>query len=108
MWALGGVGVAALASFAFFGITGKHDESNLRSTCAPACADSDVSAIHTKYVVADVSLAVSVASLGVAAYLYFSQPRATEAPATTTTSFVPRFDVGLDAHGGFAVVGGSF
>jgi hypothetical protein len=110
-WILGGVGVAALGSFAFFGLKGKSDESSLRSSCAPACADSDVSAVHTKYVIADVSLVVSVASLGVAAYLYFSQPRTLEAPKTTTSSsasLVPRFDVKVDAHGGFAVLGGSW
>jgi hypothetical protein len=107
-WILGGVGVAALGSFAFFGLKGKSDESSLRSSCAPACADSDVSAVHTKYVIADVSLLVSVASLSVAAYLYFSQPRTLEAPKSTTASFAPRFDVRVDAHGGFAVVGGSF
>lgn len=109
-WILGGVGVAALGSFAFFGLKGKSDESSLRSSCAPACSDSDVSAVHTKYVIADVSLLVSVASLGVAAYLYFSQPRETEAPKSTSASasFAPRFDVKVDAHGGFAVLGGSF
>lgn len=105
---LGGVGLVALGSFVFFGLEGKSDESHLRSTCAPVCSDSDVSAVHSKYVVADVSLLVSVASLGVAAYLYYSQPRELESPKSTITSHAPAFDLRVDAHGAFAVFGGAF
>jgi hypothetical protein len=68
-WVFGGLGVVALGSFAYFGISGKNDVSNLRSTCAPNCAQSDVDSAHTKLVVADVSLGVGVVALGVATWI---------------------------------------
>lgn len=67
-YALAGVGVLGLASFAFFGATGNSDLSSLESApCAATrtCAASEVSSIRTRFVVADVSLAVAVvASVG--------------------------------------------
>jgi hypothetical protein len=65
---LGGVALAALGSFAFFGITGKNDLAALRDTCGVtrSCAQEDVNATRGKLIVADVSLGVSVVALGVA------------------------------------------
>ncbi len=68
-YVLGGVGLAALGSFAVFGITGKGDLSTLRTTCAPHCATSDLDAAKTKLVIADVSLGIGLVALGVATYL---------------------------------------
>ena len=75
-YVLGGVGVLALGSFAFFGITGKNDLSNLKSsTCAPYCAGSDLDSVKTKLIVADVSVAVGILAIGGATVFYFtSQP----------------------------------
>ncbi len=74
-WAIGGVGVVALGSFAYFGISGHSDQNNLEQgpgKCAPNCTDAQVSPIRTKFIVADVSLAVGVVALGVATYLIFT------------------------------------
>lgn len=65
-WVLGGVGVAALGSFAYFGLTGRSKESSLSSSCAPRCSDDDIAGVRRSYLVADVSLGVSVVSLAVA------------------------------------------
>jgi hypothetical protein len=68
-YVLGGLGVAAFAVFGTFGILGMTDANHLRATCVPACQASDVDAVHTKLVVADVALGVGVVSLGLATWL---------------------------------------
>ena len=67
-YALGAVSVVGLGSFAFFGLSGNHKKSELE-ICKPACAKSLRSPIERDYAVADVSLGVSLISLGVATYL---------------------------------------
>jgi hypothetical protein len=71
---LGSVGVAALGSFAAFGILGKNQLATLHETCGVthSCAEGDVSAARVKLTVADVSLGVSVVALGVATVLFFT------------------------------------
>jgi hypothetical protein len=69
-YALAGLGAAALGSFAFFALTGKSDENDLRDRCSPHCPESDVDSVRTKYLVADISLGVGVASLGAATWLF--------------------------------------
>lgn len=86
---LGGVGVAALGAFTYFAVSGINDRSDLNSTCAPRCASSDVDAIRTKFIVADIAGIVGVASLGAAAWLWFSQPKANSAASSTTVGFSP-------------------
>ena len=69
-YALAGVGAVALGSFAFFAVTGKSDENDLRDRCSPNCPESDVDSVRTKYLVADISLGVGIASLGAATFLF--------------------------------------
>jgi hypothetical protein len=52
----GGIGLLALSSFAYFGLSGNSDASHLRDTCAPSCPEQDVSAVRSKLVAANVSL----------------------------------------------------
>jgi hypothetical protein len=69
VWALGGLGVAGLGSFAVFGLWGRNDEDKASHTCKPNCTPDVADAIRTKYVVADVSLAVGLVALGAAAII---------------------------------------
>ncbi|HEY2510770.1 MAG TPA: hypothetical protein VGI39_07940 [Polyangiaceae bacterium] len=62
-WIFSGLTVAGAASFTYFGLSGQSDINNLRATCSPNCAQSDVDAAHTKLVIADVSAVVGVAAL---------------------------------------------
>lgn len=78
-YVLGAVGVGALASFAFFGLRGRSDYFTLKDQCAPTCTSDQVSSMHTSFVVADVSLVVSLVSLGAAAYLLLSSHEASPA-----------------------------
>ncbi|MFO0670533.1 MAG: hypothetical protein U0235_13040 [Polyangiaceae bacterium] len=70
---LGGVALAGLGSFAYFGLDGKSTEKNLRATCPTGPCDS--SDMRRSYLVADVSLGVAVASAAAAVILFVtSQP----------------------------------
>ncbi|WP_394848283.1 hypothetical protein LZC95_12575 [Pendulispora brunnea] len=83
-YVVGGVGVAALASFAFFGLKGLSDYNHLKDTCDPNCSTSDTDAVKTKFLVADVSLGVGVVALGVATYLFLSHPGKSSSPSQAT------------------------
>jgi len=67
-YVLGGVGVAALGTFAYFGLRAKRDSDSMHEACAPACAHDDVVALKTKLVVADVALGVGAVSLAAATF----------------------------------------
>lgn len=65
-WILGGVGVVGMGLFATFGIIGlneKADASAENGGCEPNCTEDVVDSIRTKFIVADVSLGIGVASL---------------------------------------------
>jgi len=97
---LGGVGVAALGVFGYFGIRGMSDADHLRQTCAPDCPQSDVDAVHTKLVVADVALGVGVVSLAAASVLVV---RALAAHGRSTAGWPPSA-LGVAGSYGTAVV----
>jgi hypothetical protein len=67
-YVFGGVGVAALGVFTYFGLRARRDSSALHDECAPGCAHADVTALKTKLIVADVALGVGVLSLGAATF----------------------------------------
>jgi hypothetical protein len=81
---LAGAGVAGLAGFVGFGASGHARENQLKSTCAPNCHDDLVAAVRTRYLVADLSLGIGIASLALGTYFFFDQssaPRAHARPA---------------------------
>lgn len=102
VYILGGAGVLALGSFAYFGVTAitRYDEAS--STCAPdvnphdprGCADDDVDDIQVRRIAADVSLGVAIVALGAATVVYLTRPtlrvplerRTARGPRLTTTS----------------------
>lgn len=73
-YGLGGVGVAALGTFAFFGLRGYRDEVRLESTCAPACAPGSDDAMRRDYLVADVALVTGIVAVAAATYLWATAP----------------------------------
>ncbi|HEX7667902.1 MAG TPA: hypothetical protein VF407_25420, partial [Polyangiaceae bacterium] len=70
VYPLGALGVIGLGSFTFFAIEGKRQEDDLKASCGTRCSDSDAHSVQTKYIVADVSLAVSIVSIGAGIWLY--------------------------------------
>jgi hypothetical protein len=80
-YVLAGVGGLAAASFGYFAISGASRKSELEA-CKPYCQRSDVSDVRTRYLLADISLGVSLVALGSAAYLWLrAKPEAPSQPA---------------------------
>jgi hypothetical protein len=84
-WILAGVGVVGIAGFAAFGLSARGRLSELRDTCAPNCDPGEKRSIQTQLVLADVSLAIGVVSLGVATYLFLKPTK------TTTVALSPGY-----------------
>jgi hypothetical protein len=68
-YVLGGVGIVAMGSFAFFGLKALSQGNDLKASCAPACSEDDSSAVHRNALIADVSLVVGIVALGAATWI---------------------------------------
>lgn len=95
-----GVGVAAIGSFAFFGLSARSDVDDLEG-CKPDCAKSRTDSVRTKLILADISLGAGLVAAGVATFLFWNltrpsheSKRATKRPTTGLS-----FDAG-PLHGG--------
>jgi hypothetical protein len=95
----GGIGLLGVGLGTFFLVTAGSDASNLRSTCAPSCSHTDVSAARNKALLGDVAIAVGGVSLIAAVWMALSKP-GTERVVQTTGSL--RVDV-LPTLGGAAM-----
>jgi hypothetical protein len=73
-WLLFAVGAASVGAGGGLSVWGRSSETRLRDTCSPNCTDSQVRAVRTKYLLADVSFGVGLASLSAAAYFFLRQP----------------------------------
>jgi hypothetical protein len=82
-YVFGAVGLVALGSFGYFAVRGKSDADHLRATCVPGCETSDVDAVHTKLLVADVSLGVGIVSLAAATFFALARGRANPKAASS-------------------------
>jgi hypothetical protein len=107
-YVIGGVGLVATGSFAYFGIEGRSQASTLAQGCGAtkSCTDAQVDPVHAELVAADVSLGIAIVSLGAAAWLFFSHPNSAATKATTGSSF--RFTGGVSARGGAVGAGWTF
>lgn len=97
----GGVGIAGLAGFTYFGLTGLSKEKDLER-CRP-CSDDRLSEVKRSYLLADVSLAVGLVGLGAATYLILSEPRQGRVGGRPLT-----LDVMLAPRGSSALLSGGF
>jgi hypothetical protein len=86
----GGVGLAALGSFAYFGIVGRDEAAELGDGCGrdKTCTAAQVTPVRNKLLVADISLGVALVSLGAATYAFLVRTDAKPAPAVSA-------DIGL-------------
>jgi hypothetical protein len=76
-WVLGGLAVVGASSFAAFGLWGQNDEANLMHECAPYCSQSQVAPPRTKYIIADVSLAIAILAAGGALWVAIANQNST-------------------------------
>ena len=58
-----------LGGFTYFGLRGLGDERDLRA-CEPSCSQASIDGVAQRYLVADVSLAVSIIAAGLAAVVF--------------------------------------
>src|SRR5450432_2716788 len=77
-YVLGGIAVVGAASFGYFALSG-HADMGALDRCKPYCDPDDVRRVRTKYLVADISLGVSVVALAGAGYWLLSGPKAEQA-----------------------------
>jgi hypothetical protein len=70
-YVLGGVGIAALGAALYFDLAASGDAHDLRTSCAPNCAQSDVDDVKTKYTVAGVTAGIGGALLVTGIVLFF-------------------------------------
>jgi hypothetical protein len=84
---LGGVGVVALGSFAYFGLTGRSEADRLAEGCGAtkSCSEEQVRPVRNKLVAADISLGVGVVSLALATWAYLSERSGSPQPEPRTT-----------------------
>lgn len=94
-YVLGGVSAVGLASFIGFALGGRTEQKKLEDTCAPRCTDAEAKTGERRYLIADVSLGVSLVSAGLATY--FALKKRPEPPAAS-------WNVRLDARPGVAGV----
>lgn len=69
-WVFGGVAVASFGVATGFGVVGLSEYSELQDACAPLCGAEETAAVHDKLLVADVSLALGIASTTAAVVFY--------------------------------------
>ena len=75
VYVLGGVGLVGLGGFTYMAVKFDNQVSNL-DKCKGHCPQSSVDAASRTRTLSFIPLGIGVASLGVAAYLYFSPPDA--------------------------------
>jgi hypothetical protein len=77
LFVVGGVSLAALGMFGYFGLTGQNDKTGMATSCAAShtCRSIDVDSARTNLIIADVALGVAIVALGVGAYMLVVKPR---------------------------------
>lgn len=88
VYALGGIGLTALAVFGYFEIAGQSGYSDLESGCgrtAAKCSPQEIEAVRGQFVGAAISLGVSVVALAAAGILYLTRKPSPGTPATKVT-----------------------
>jgi hypothetical protein len=69
-YVFGGIALVGFATLGYFGGTGLYDAHQYETTCKPYCSASDVDALRTRLVIADIGLAVGVVALAFGLYLH--------------------------------------
>ena len=77
----------SIGAFGIFAVAGRRRFDELKASCAPDCTQEERGSVHGTLLAADISLAVGLVSLGIAALLYPWAPRG--APATLSGPFLP-------------------
>jgi hypothetical protein len=74
VYVAGGIGVAGIIGFAAFGSFANSQRDHYENSCSPHCVDAAVNAVHTNYLIADISLGVGLAALATGAVIWLVRP----------------------------------
>jgi hypothetical protein len=96
-----GIGAVGLGGFAWLGTRARSGEKDLES-CDPACSEGHVDSVQKRYLLANVSLGVSVLAFGAATWLLLT------APSDEVTAEDHGLAIGTDGRGAFASYSGRF
>jgi hypothetical protein len=117
-YVLSGVGIAALFSTLYFGVTGLGDAHRMQETCKPECDADDVASARTKIIVANVSFGVALAAIGASVWSALSfraepgrgspAPDAGAPPRGAERALPVTIDVGSTRGGGLVNVSAHF
>jgi hypothetical protein len=85
-YVFGGIGLAAMGSFAYFGLTGRSNANDLANGCGKdkSCTEDEVSPVRTQLLIADVSLGVGLVAIGTAVYFLIAEAPAKKKPSVQT------------------------
>lgn len=96
----GALGLAGIGAFVGFGLWGNEQRARLEA-CKPACEPSRVDEVKRDYVIADASLGLGVASLGLATLFFFTRPEVPRAGVSSVTVQIAPGRAGLGLSGSF-------
>jgi hypothetical protein len=102
-WVVLGIGATGVGAFALLGSMGLSEEKRLGRSCAPTCSARELRSVRTKYLFADVGLAVGVTGLLAGGYLLLTR----DPEPVARAGQVPLL-VAIDRHGGAAHLKGQF
>ena len=85
-WALSGVGVAAVATSAAFGVKGLVARGDL-SDCRPDCSLEQVHGVRHDFLASDIALGIGVVTLASALVVYLLRPHAPPASSASLRDF---------------------
>jgi hypothetical protein len=69
---VGVLGIAAIGAGVFIGMQAKSDADDLRSSCAPNCAQSKIDDVESKLLLSDIGLGVGVVAIAAAVVLWIA------------------------------------
>jgi hypothetical protein len=100
VWVLGGVGVAGLGAFTYFGITAKGEYDDLENSCSPGCTDAQTETGRRNALLADISLGVGVAALaGAVTWLIIAKKKKPDESSTSVNLAPSRAGAVLSVSG---------
>lgn len=94
-YVLGAASLGFLATFAVFAISGKQKQNEVER-CKPYCPQATADAMHSRYLIGDISLGLALATGGLGSYFYFSSGSSSAQASGHAALRVPdRFVVGV-------------
>jgi hypothetical protein len=109
-YVFGGLAVVAAGSFTYFALDGKASEKRT-DRCAPRCTEAvrdDLDDMRRSYLIADISLGVSLVSLGLGTYFLLKGPAGSDRNASGSGSLPVYFDARLGRNDLGVITGGRF